>query len=102
MFDEVDAGVGGSTARSLAQVLADLARTHQVIVVDASGAGGRAGLRPLRGAPQRRCGGHPRDEPHPRRGRRSQLTEIARLLSGDATERVPRPRQATPFEPKQL
>lgn len=33
VFDEVDAGVGGTTARSLAAVLADLARTHQVIVV---------------------------------------------------------------------
>ncbi len=33
VFDEVDAGVGGSTARSLAQVLADLARTHQVLGV---------------------------------------------------------------------
>ena len=33
VFDEIDAGVGGATARSLAAVLADLARTHQVIVV---------------------------------------------------------------------
>lgn len=33
VFDEVDAGVGGSTAVALAEVLADLARTHQVIVV---------------------------------------------------------------------
>lgn len=33
VFDEVDAGVGGATARSLAAVLADLAQTHQVIVV---------------------------------------------------------------------
>lgn len=33
VFDEVDAGVGGVTARSLATVLADLAKTHQVIVV---------------------------------------------------------------------
>lgn len=33
VFDEVDAGVGGSVARALALVLADLARTHQVIVV---------------------------------------------------------------------
>lgn len=33
VFDEVDAGVGGSVARALAQVLADLSRTHQVIVV---------------------------------------------------------------------
>lgn len=33
VFDEVDAGVGGSTAVALAEVLADLALTHQVIVV---------------------------------------------------------------------
>lgn len=33
VFDEVDAGVGGATAVALANVLADLAKTHQVIVV---------------------------------------------------------------------
>lgn len=33
VFDEVDAGVGGSVANALAEVLADLARTHQVLVV---------------------------------------------------------------------
>ncbi len=33
VFDEVDAGVGGSVANALADVLADLATTHQVIVV---------------------------------------------------------------------
>ncbi len=33
VFDEVDAGVGGSVALALADVLADLAETHQVIVV---------------------------------------------------------------------
>ena len=33
VFDEVDAGVGGATAVALANVLADLATTHQVIVV---------------------------------------------------------------------
>lgn len=33
VFDEVDAGVGGATAVALAAVLADLARTHQVLVV---------------------------------------------------------------------
>ena len=33
VFDEVDAGVGGSTARALAGVLADLAATHQVAVM---------------------------------------------------------------------
>ena len=33
VFDEVDAGVGGATARALANVLASLAQTRQVIVV---------------------------------------------------------------------
>ena len=33
VFDEVDAGVGGATALALAEVLAQLAQTHQVIVV---------------------------------------------------------------------
>lgn len=33
VFDEVDAGVGGAVALALAEVLADLACTHQVLVV---------------------------------------------------------------------
>lgn len=33
IFDEIDTGVGGSTARAVAAVLSDLARTHQVVVV---------------------------------------------------------------------
>ena len=33
VFDEVDAGVGGAVAVALGQVIADLAKTHQVIVV---------------------------------------------------------------------
>ena len=33
IFDEVDAGVGGATALSLARVVADLAESHQVIVI---------------------------------------------------------------------
>lgn len=33
VFDEVDAGVGGATATALAEVLADLAKSHQVLVV---------------------------------------------------------------------
>ena len=33
VFDEVDAGVGGATARALAEVLKKLSQTHQVIVV---------------------------------------------------------------------
>lgn len=85
VFDEVDAGVGGSTARSLAAVLADLAKTHQVIVVThlaqvavmgechylvskGAGADGRpeTSLRQIDG-----------DE---------RVAEIARMLSGDASE----------------
>ncbi|MBQ3301836.1 MAG: DNA repair protein RecN [Eggerthellaceae bacterium] len=33
VFDEVDSGVGGATAVALADVIADLSKTHQVIVV---------------------------------------------------------------------
>lgn len=33
VFDEIDTGVGGATAAALADVLADLAQSHQVIVV---------------------------------------------------------------------
>ena len=33
VFDEIDAGVGGATAVALAEVLAELAQTHQVLVV---------------------------------------------------------------------
>lgn len=33
VFDEVDAGVGGSTANALAGVLAEVAESHQVIVI---------------------------------------------------------------------
>ena len=86
VFDEVDAGVGGSTAVALADVLADLARTHQVIVVthlaqvavrgqvhyvvrkvsDAEDTMPETDLRPL--------------------AESERPAEIARMLSGDATE----------------
>lgn len=33
IFDEIDAGVGGNTANALAAVLAELAESHQVIVI---------------------------------------------------------------------
>ncbi|MBP5313765.1 MAG: DNA repair protein RecN [Eggerthellaceae bacterium] len=33
IFDEIDAGVGGSAAHAIASLLSDLAKTHQVIVV---------------------------------------------------------------------
>ena len=55
VFDEVDAGVGGSTAVALADVLADLARTHQVIVVTHLAQVAVRGPGALRGA--QGCGG---------------------------------------------
>ena len=86
VFDEVDAGVGGSTAVALADVLADLARTHQVIVVThlaqvavrghahyvvQKAAGGEGSM------PETDLRQLAEDE---------RPAEIARMLSGDATE----------------
>jgi DNA repair protein RecN (Recombination protein N) len=85
VFDEVDAGVGGVTARTLAQCLAELATSHQVIVVThlasvaAAAAhqvvvtrseepGGPASIRQLRHA--------------------ERIEEIARMLAGDPTDPV--------------
>ena len=85
VFDEVDAGVGGSVAVALAEVLADLARSHQVIVVThlaqvavhgdvhyaATKIAGDDGM------PQTCLRQLSADE---------RPAEIARMLSGDATE----------------
>lgn len=85
VFDEVDAGVGGSTANALADVLADLAETHQVIVVThlaQVAVRGRAHyvVRKTEGAdsmPETDLRKLADDE---------RPSEIARMLSGDATE----------------
>lgn len=86
VFDEVDAGVGGSTAVALADVLADLARTHQVIVVT------HLAQVAVRGQAhyvvQKATGA---DDAMPETDLRQLTTaerpaEIARMLSGDATE----------------
>lgn len=85
VFDEVDAGVGGSTARALAAVLADLARTHQVIVVTHLAQVAVMGER------------HYLVAKHPGEGEVPETTlteisgkertaEIARMLSGDTSE----------------
>lgn len=80
VFDEVDAGVGGAVARALAEVLAQLACTHQVIVVTHLAqvavkadthyvvfrAGDETTIVPVAGEARER--------------------EVARMLSGDATE----------------
>ncbi|HEV3328260.1 MAG TPA: hypothetical protein VGZ33_02590, partial [Acidimicrobiales bacterium] len=85
VFDEVDAGVGGKTARSLATCLAELARDHQVIVVThlatiaavaanhlvvtrSAAADGPANLRTVTG--------------------QDRVAEIARMLAGDPADPV--------------
>ena len=83
VFDEVDAGVGGATARALASVLADLARTHQVIVVT------HLAQVAVQGDVHyvvSRSGG---DEPETMLARvegRERVEEVARMLSGDISE----------------
>ena len=85
VFDEVDAGVGGSTAVALAEVLVDLARTHQVIVVTHLAQVAVRGeahyvVRKAEGE-----GGMPETDLH-RLAEDERPAEIARMLSGDATE----------------
>ena len=85
VFDEVDAGVGGAVAVALADVIADLAKTHQVIVVthlaqvavrgDAHYVVRRAST--LDGLPETQLSLLSDDE---------RVIEVARMLSGDATE----------------
>lgn len=84
VFDEADAGVGGATARSLAQVLADLARTHQVIVVTHLAQVAVQGS--VHYVVRRSDEG---DMPETRLVRvegSDRVTEVARLLSGDASD----------------
>lgn len=85
VFDEVDAGVGGSTAVALAEVLADLARTHQVLVVTHLAQVAVRGevhyvVRKTEGE-----GGMPETDLRRLAGD-DRPAEIARMLSGDATE----------------
>ena len=83
VFDEVDAGVGGATARSLASVLADLARTHQVIVVTHLA---QVAVMGTTHYVVRKVDG---DVPETRLERvegEARVHEIARMLSGDASQ----------------
>lgn len=84
VFDEVDAGVGGSTARSLAQVLADLARTHQVIVVTHLAQVAVQGS--VHYVVRRDDAADIPETSLVRVEGSDRVAEIARLLSGDATE----------------
>ena len=83
VFDEVDAGVGGSTARALAAVLADLARTHQVIVVTHLAQVAVMGERHY--LVQKNDADVPETSLVPLEGD-GRVREVARMLSGDTGE----------------
>lgn len=80
VFDEVDSGVGGSTARALASVLADLALTHQVIVV--THVAQVAVMADAQYVVTKRDGDVPETTLAPVTGE-ARVHEIARMLSGD-------------------
>ena len=80
VFDEVDAGVGGATAVALADVIADLARTHQVLVVTHLA---QVAVRADAHYVVRRDGAE--TDLFPVAGE-AREREIARMLSGSATE----------------
>lgn len=83
VFDEVDAGVGGATAVALAQVLARLAKTHQVIVV--THLAQVAVMGQTHYLVQKSAGDVPETSLVPIEGE-GRVTEIARMLSGDTSE----------------
>lgn len=83
VFDEVDAGVGGATAVALANVLADLAATHQVIVV--THLAQVAVMGEVHYAVSKREGDPPVTDLR-RLSDEDRVVEIARMLSGDTTE----------------
>lgn len=83
IFDEIDAGVGGQTAVAIAQVLADLAKNHQVIVV--------THLAQVAVMGDTHYVVTKSDEAYPcshveRLDKQNRVQEIARMLSGDITE----------------
>ena len=86
VFDEVDAGVGGVTAVALADVIADLARTHQVIVVThLPQVAARADAHYVVRRTDAESGAAPETVLSPVEGV-AREDEIARMLSGTVTE----------------
>lgn len=83
VFDEVDAGVGGATAVALAAVLADLARTHQVLVI--THLAQVAVVADVHYVVEKSEGDVPETTLREVRGE-ERVREVARMLSGDATE----------------
>lgn len=84
VFDEIDAGVGGAVANALAEVLARLAQTHQVIVVTHLAQVASRADKQYVVSKQERDGvaattiGEVRDE--------ARVAEIARMLSGTESD----------------
>ncbi len=81
LFDEVDSGLGGSTAAALAELLADLAAVDQVLVVThlpqvAARADGHYLVKKTVGEGRTVTQVEPLDDP-------SRETEVARMLAGD-------------------
>ena len=86
VFDEVDAGVGGATAVALADVIADLARTHQVIVVThLAQVAVRADAHYVVARTEDAAAGVPETVLASVEGA-ARVDEIARMLSGSVTE----------------
>ena len=83
IFDEVDAGVGGSTANALAAVLAELAESHQVIAI--THLAQVAVLADTHYTVTKTAGDAPETALTPVEGD-ERVAEVARLLSGTATE----------------
>lgn len=83
IFDEIDAGVGGSTATALAEVLSDLAKTHQVIVVTHLAQVAVKGE--VHYLVQKTDGACPETKLLPLSGE-ARIQEIARMLSGSINE----------------
>ena len=83
VFDEVDAGVGGSTANALATVLAELAGSHQVIAI--THLAQVAVLADAHYTVTKTVGDAPETILTPVTGD-ARVAEVARLLSGTATE----------------
>lgn len=83
IFDEVDAGVGGATAVALAEVLADLAKTHQVLVVTHLA---QVAVRAQCHYVVRKQDGDIPETQLVEVDGEDRVGEIARMLSGDTTE----------------
>ncbi len=83
VFDEVDAGVGGSTANALAGVLAEVAESHQVIVI--THLAQVAVMADAHYTVEKTGGDAPETLLREVSGE-ERVREVARLLSGSATE----------------